>query len=77
MHYDVLVDLIRDFVGQGRGKTNSSQYLEEDIIIGLRIHGREQLDLYWLAQVQEDYLFGDDLIILAYVLFSDEDLLDK
>lgn len=76
MDNGVLMKLIADFLRQGISKFHPAHNLIEDAVNMFFLHNWQQLDLNRIMHVTDYHLPRNDLIVLAYVLISYDDLLN-
>lgn len=74
MHNHILMQFMSYSIWKGFLQTNSSHDFKENVIINALLHGWQQFNVYWLMKVLEQYFFGNDLIVFANVLLSDQQL---
>lgn len=76
MNYGVLMKLIADFLWQSISKFHPAHNLIEDAVNMFFLHDWQQLDLNRIMHVTDYHLPRNDLIVLADVLISNDDLLN-
>jgi hypothetical protein len=72
----IFMEFIWESHGQCFLQLDSAHNLEKDMIVNCILHSWQESDLHWLLHVAQHHLSRNNLVVFAYVLISNEDLLN-